>query len=109
MLVSGIGAATAGAGYHLITTLFPWIFISGHSTKESFEIASQFLNDHQIILKVSSFSYIVFSQIFTFVIITGKTPLPRWASVIHIGFLFSILNYFKVPGAANTGGIIMCI
>jgi len=109
MLVGGIGAATTGAGYHIITTLLPWIFLSGHSTKESFEIVNQFLNDHQLVLKVNSLCYIVFSLTYTFIVITGKTPLPRWASVIHIGFLFSILDYFKVPGAANTGGLIMCI
>ncbi|OUM63697.1 hypothetical protein PIROE2DRAFT_61125 [Piromyces sp. E2] len=108
-LVGGVGSSVHSAGYHIICTLMPWIFVSLNFTKEGFEVKEKFFNDHVLILKINPLFYMIFCFSLLYVVVAGKTPLPRWAAIFNIAFLFKALNYFKVSGASNIAGIIMSV
>ncbi|ORX82327.1 hypothetical protein BCR32DRAFT_326891 [Anaeromyces robustus] len=109
MLVGGVGSSVLSGGFHLICTLVAWIFVSLNSTKEAFEVKDQFYKDHQLILQINPIFYMLFCFTLLYVIVAGKTPLPRWACIFNIAFIFKALDYFKVHGASNIAGTLMCI
>ena len=108
MLVGGVGSSVLSAVFHLIYTLMPWIFLTLNSTKEGNDVKDQFLQDHQIILQINPIFYMLFCFTLLYVVVAGKTPLPRWAGIFNIAFIFKALDYFKVNGGSNIAGAIMC-
>ena len=108
LLVGGVSAIVLAAGFHIIFTLMPWFFLTLNATKEGFELKESFVNDHKFILKIEQMCYMVFNMTQTIVILFGKTPLPRWAAFINIGFIYLVLEYFNVRGGCNLAGAIMC-
>jgi len=107
MLVGGVGAIVLAAAFHLMTTLMPWIFLTLQSTQEGFEMKEKFVKDHTFILQVEQMLYMLFNMTQTIVILFGKTSLPRWAAFINIGFIYLVLEYFKICGGCNLAGAIM--
>ncbi|OUM58206.1 hypothetical protein PIROE2DRAFT_16599 [Piromyces sp. E2] len=94
MLVAGVSAVVLGVGYHLFCTLSPWIFLALNSTENAYNIKDKLYNDHILIFQIEPLSI-------------GKTPLPRWAAILNIGMIYSVLEYFKIHGSSNLAGSIM--
>ncbi|ORX82328.1 hypothetical protein BCR32DRAFT_292721 [Anaeromyces robustus] len=109
MLVGGVGSSVLSGGFHLICTIIPWIFVSFNFTKEAFEVKNKFYEDHSLILKINPIFYMLFCFTLLYVIVAGKTPLPRWACIFNIAFIFKALDYFEVNGASNIAGFIMSL
>lgn len=78
VLIGGIGSAVLGAGFHILYTLEPWLFITLGRSEEAFAVVQQFASAHGIIF------------------------------VLNPVLLFFILNALHVPGATSIAGILMC-
>ena len=109
ILAGGIGSAVLGAGFHLLSTLQPWFFVTLGRSEDAFYVLEQFNSAHKIIYILNPIFYTLMSIPLFIILIRKKTLFPRWTCVFNLLLLFFVFNALHMPGATSFAGFVMCL
>ena len=107
MRVSCVVVATFGMAHHVFCGVPEWLYVRLGRTQEALDIINEFFKKTSITMFVCYLGILIFGVTFFVAVVSGMTPLPRWACVFNILPLMLVLFPMRVGGAGNWAGAIM--
>ena len=98
---------TFGMAHHVFCGVPEWLYIRLGRTQEALKIINEFFKQTSITMFVCYLGFLVFGVTFFAAVVSGVTPLPRWACVFNILPLMLALMPTRVGGFGNWAGAIM--
>jgi len=98
---------TFGMAHHVFCGVPEWLYIRLGRTQEALKIINEFFKKTSITMFVCYLGFLVFGVTFFAAVVSGVTPLPRWACVFNILPLMLALMPTRVGGFGNWAGAIM--
>jgi len=108
MRVGCVMVATFGMAHHVFCGVPEWLYVRLGRTQEALDIINEFFKKTSVTMIVCYLGFLVFGATLFVAVVTGLTPLPRWACVFNILPLMLALFPLRVGGAGNWAGAIMC-
>ena len=96
-----------GVAHHVICGAIEWFYIRLGRTGELRRAILEFFRRTSVTMAVCYVALLVFSIAFFIPVVSGATPLPRWACVFNLLPLFAVLAPLRVVGAGNIAGAVM--
>lgn len=93
--------------HHIICGLVEWLYIRLGRTDEAREVALEFQIKTIATMIIGYLGLIIFLATLFIMVVTGRTTLPRWASVFNTLPLMVILLPTKLPAKGNIAGAFM--
>ena len=107
MLAAAIVFAVPIAVHHVICGLVEWFYIRPGRTDEARETVLEFQKKTIVTMAVGYLGLLVFLICLFIAVVTGQTPLPRWACFFNTLPLTLLLLPTKLPAKGNIAGAIM--
>ena len=107
MLAGCAIVATFGAAHHVFCGAAEWLFIRLGRTREALEIVNEFFRSTSVTLIVCYLGFLLFGGALFAAVVSGSTPLPRWACIFNILPLMLALFPFRIGGAGDWAGALM--
>ena len=99
--------ATFGMAHHVFCGVPEWLYVRLGRTEEALDIINDFFRKTSITMIVCYLGFLIFGVTFFVAVVSGMTPLPRWACMFNILPLMMALFPLRVGGAGNWAGTIM--
>ena len=107
MRAGSVVVATFGMAHHVFCGVPEWLYVRMGRTQEALDIINEFFKKTSVTMLACYLGFLVFGATLFFAVVTGMTPLPRWACVFNILPLMLALFPLRVGGAGNWAGAIM--
>jgi len=107
MRVGCVVVATFGMAHHVFCGVSEWLYVRLGRTREALDIINEFFKKTSITMIACYLGFLIFGVTFFAAVVTGMTPLPRWACVFNVLPLMLALFPLRVGGAGNWAGAIM--
>lgn len=107
MLTGSILLFLPGIVHHVFCGVIEWFYIRFGKTDEARQIIVEFFKKTSITMYVCYLGMLLFAVSLFAAVLTGVTPLPRWACVFNTLPLFLILFPFKIVGTGNVANASM--
>ena len=107
MLAAAIVFAVPIAVHHVICGLVEWFYIRLGRTDEARETVLEFQKKTIVTMVVGYLGLLVFLICLFTAVVTGQTPLPRWACFFNTLPLMILLLPAKLPAKGNIAGAVM--
>ena len=107
MLAGCILVATFGAAHHVLCGVPEWLYVRLGRTQEALDLINEFFRKTLVTMIVCYLGFLIFGTAFFAAVVSGITPLPRWACLFNILPLMLALLPLRIGGAGNWAGAIM--
>lgn len=107
MRVSTVMVATFGMAHHVFCGVPEWLYVRLGRTQEALDLINDFFKKTSVTMIACYLGFLIFGVSFFVAVVTGLTPLPRWACVFNVLPLMLALFPLRVGGAGNWAGAIM--
>ena len=107
MRLGCVMVATFGMAHHVFCGMPEWLYVRLGRTQEALDIINEFFKKTSITMIVCYLGFLIFGVTLFVAVVSGMTPLPRWACVFNILPLMLALFPLRVGGAGNWAGAIM--
>lgn len=93
--------------HHIICGLVEWLYIRLGRTDEARTVTLEFQAKTIATMIVGYLALLVFLSTLFFMVVTGKTNLPRWTCIFNTLPLMAALTPTKLPAKGNLAGAVM--
>ena len=107
MLISTVMVLTFGVAHHVFCGMPEWLYVKMGRTEEARQLITEFFKKTSVTLIVCYLGFLIFGVSLFVSVVSGWTPLPRWACVFNILPLMLVLMPTRVGGSGNWAGAIM--
>ncbi len=107
MLISSMVFFIPILPHHVFCGAVEWFYIRLGRTDEARDAVLDFQKKTTILGVVGYIGLIVFAVALFIAVITGATPLPRWACIFNTLPIFLLLSPTKLPAKGNIAGMTM--
>lgn len=107
MRVGCVLVATFGMAHHVFCGVPEWLYVRLGRTPEALDIINEFFKKTMVTMAICYLGFLLFGVTLFVTVVTGLTPLPRWACAFNILPLMLVLFPLRVGGAGNWAGAIM--
>ena len=107
MLAAAIVFAVPIVVHHVICGLVEWFYIRLGRTDEARETVLEFQKKTIVTMVAGYLGLLVFLICLLIAVVTGQTPLPRWACFFNTLPLMVLLLPTKLPAKGNIAGAVM--
>ena len=98
---------TFGMAHHILCGVPEWLYVRLGRTQEALDIINELFRKTSITMVVCYLGFLIFGVAFFVAVVSGWTPLPRWACVFNVLPLMLALFPLRVGGAGNWAGAVM--
>ena len=96
-----------GGAHHVICAFIEWMYVKQNRTEESRVLILDFFRQTSVTMIVCYIGLLMASGTLLYTVVSGMTPLPRWAAVFNLLPAFLVLMPFRTAGAGNIAGAFM--
>ncbi len=107
MLTGGILFFLPGVAHHVLCGAVEWLYIRMKKTEEARQTILELFHQTSATMVVCYLGLLLFAVSFFIAVVTGITPLPRWACVFNTLPLFLAMMPFRIVGTGNLVNAIM--
>ncbi len=107
MYISTVAFLISIVVHHIICGLVEWLYIRLGRSDEARDAVLEFQMKTIATMIIGYLALAVFLIVLFFMIVTGKTNLPRWTCVINTLPVMAILSLTKLPAKGNIAGAVM--
>ena len=107
MLISTVMVLTFGMAHHVFCCVPEWLYVKLGRTEEARQLITEFFKKTSVTMIVCYLGFLIFGVSLFVPVVSGWTPLPRWACVFNILPLMLALLPARVGGSGNWAGAIM--
>ena len=107
MLVGCVCVATFGMAHHVFCGVPEWLYVRLGRTQEALDIINEFFRKTSITMVMCYLGFLIFGVTFFSAVVSGITPLPRWACIFNVLPLMLAFLPLRVGGAGNWAGAVM--
>ena len=107
MLLSVGVIFTFGVAHHILCGVPEWLYVRLGRTEEARQIITELFQKTSVTMFVCYAGFLLFGATFFAAVVSGLTPLPRWACVFNTTLLMLVLAPSRVGGSGNWAGAIM--
>lgn len=107
MYISAVVFLISIVVHHIICGLVEWLYIRLGRSDEARDAALEFQMKTIATMIIGYLALAVFLIVLFFMIVTGKTNLPRWTCVFNTLPVMAILSLTKLPAKGNIAGAVM--
>jgi len=107
MYISAVVFLISIVVHHIICGLVEWLYIRLGRSDEARDAALEFQMKTIVTMIIGYLALAVFLIVLFFMIVTGKTNLPRWTCVFNTLPVMAILSLTKLPTKGNIAGAVM--
>ena len=107
MLIGTVMVLTFGVAHHVFCGMPEWLYVKMSRTEEARHLITEFFKKTSVTLIVCYLGFLIFGVSLFVPVVSGWTPLPRWACVFNILPLMLALMPTRVGGSGNWAGAIM--
>ena len=98
---------TFGMAHHILCGVPEWLYVRLNRTEEARQIITELFQKTSVTMFVCYAGFLLFGVALFAAVVSGMTPLPRWACVFNTTLLMLVLTPFRVGGSGNWAGAIM--
>ena len=109
MLAGSILFLLPGIAHHVFCGVIEWFYIRLGKTEEARQSILEFFKSTSVTMYVCYLGLLLFVGTLFAAVVTGATPLPRWACVFNTIPLFLILSPFRIVGTGNVANATMML
>ena len=109
MLIGTVMVLTFGMAHHVFCGVPEWLYVKMGRTEEARQLITEFFKKTSVTMIVCYLGFLIFGASLFVPVVSGWTPLPRWACVINILPIMLALFPTRIGGAGNWAGAIMFI
>ena len=109
-VLMGIGCGllfTFGMAHHVLCGVPEWLYVRLGRTEEARRVITELFSKTSLTMYVCYAGFLLFGAALFAAVVTGLTPLPRWACVFNILPLMLVLFPTRLGGAGNWAGAVM--
>ena len=107
MRIGTVMVLTFGMAHHVFCGMPEWLYVRMGRTEEARQIITEFFKKTSVTMIICYLGFLIFGVSFFIPVVSGGTPLPRWACIFNILPLMLALMPTRVGGAGNWAGAIM--
>ena len=107
MLISTVMVLTFGMAHHVFCGVPEWLYVRLGRTQEALDIINEFFRKTSITMVMCYLGFLIFGVTFFAAVVSGITPLPRWACIFNVLPLMLAFLPLRVGGAGNWAGAVM--
>ena len=107
MLVGCAMVFTFGMAHHVFCGVPEWLYVRLGRTQEALDLINEFFRKTSLTMVVCYLGFLIFGTALFVAVVSGQTPLPRWACLFNILPLMLALLPLRVGGSGNWAGAIM--
>lgn len=100
---------TFGIAHHILCGIPEWLYVRLGRTEEALNIITELFQKTSVTMFVCYAGFLLFGIAFFVAVVSGLTPLPRWACIFNTTALMLVLMPTRVGGSGNWAGAIMFI
>jgi putative flippase GtrA len=98
---------TFGMAHHVFCGMPEWLYVRMGRTEEARQIITEFFRKTSVTMIICYLGFLIFGVSLFVPVVSGITPLPRWACIFNILPLMLALMPTRVGGAGNWAGAAM--
>ena len=98
---------TFGMAHHVFCGAPEWLYVRLGRTQEALDIINEFFKKTSVTMIACYLGFLVFGAALFAAVVSGATPLPRWACVFNILPLMLAMVPLRVGGFGNWAGAAM--
>lgn len=98
---------TFGIAHHILCGVPEWLYVRLGRTEEARQIITELFQKTSVTMLVCYTGFLIFGAALFAAVVSGLTPLPRWACVFNTTLLMLVLMPTRVGGSGNWAGAIM--
>ena len=108
LMLAGCGMVfTFGMAHHVLCGVPEWLYVRMGRTQAALDIISELFRKTAVTMIVCYLGFLIFGVALFAAVVSGATPLPRWACVFNVLPLMLALFPLRVGGAGNWAGAVM--
>jgi hypothetical protein len=107
MRAGTVTVLTFGVAHHVFCGMPEWLYVKMGRTEEARQLITEFFKKTSVTLIVCYLGFLIFGVSLFVPVVSGWTPLPRWACVFNILPLMLVLMPTRVGGSGNWAGAVM--
>lgn len=107
MMVGCVCVATFGMAHHVFCGVPEWLYVRLGRTQEALDTINEFFRKTSITMVMCYLGFLIFGVTFFAAVVSGITPLPRWACIFNVLPLMLAFLPLRVGGAGNWAGAVM--
>jgi len=98
---------TFGTAHHVLCGAPEWLYVRLGRTEEAREIITELFRKTSVTMLVCYAGFLIFGVSLFLAVISGYTPLPKWACIFNTTLLMLALTPLRIGGSGNWAGAIM--
>lgn len=98
---------TFGIAHHILCGVPEWLYVRLDRTEEARQIITELFQKTSVTMFVCYAGFLIFGIAFFAAVVSGLTPLPKWACVFNTTLLMLVLMPTRIGGSGNWAGAIM--
>ena len=98
---------TFGIAHHILCGVPEWLYVRLGRTEEARQVITELFGKTSVTMFVCYAGFLLFGAALFAAVVSGMTPLPRWACVFNTTLLMLVLMPSRVGGSGNWAGAIM--
>jgi hypothetical protein len=98
---------TFGTAHHVLCGAPEWLYVRLGRTEEAREIITELFRKTSVTMLVCYAGFLIFGVSLFLAVISGYTPLPKWACIFNTTLLMLVLTPLRIGGSGNWAGAIM--
>ena len=98
---------TFGIAHHVLCGVPEWLYVRLERTEEARQVITELFQKTSVTMFVCYAGFLIFGVALFAAVVSGLTPLPRWACVFNTTLLMLVLMPLRVGGSGNWAGAIM--
>ena len=98
---------TFGIAHHILCGVPEWLYVRLGRTEEARQVITELFQKTSVTMFVCYAGFLIFGVALFAAVVSGLTPLPRWAYVFNTTLLMLVLPPTRIGGGGNWAGAIM--
>lgn len=98
---------TFGIAHHILCGVPEWLYVRLGRTEEARQVITELFQKTSVTMFVCYAGFLIFGVALFAAVVSGLTPLPRWACVFNTTLLMLVLTPTRIGGGGNWAGAIM--
>ena len=98
---------TFGIAHHILCGVLEWLYVRLGRTQEARLVITELFRKTSVTMLVCYAGFLLFGAALFAAVISGLTPLPKWACVFNTTLLMLVLMPTRIGGSGNWAGAIM--
>ena len=98
---------TFGVAHHILCSVPEWLYVRLGRTEEARQVITELFKKTSVTMFVCYAGFLLFGAVLFAAVVSGLTPLPRWACVFNTTLLMLVLTPTRIGGSGNWAGALM--